>query len=287
MKSTPPSPFLFQFTDYRSFLKSHLDEQKKHSRTFTLGRWAKELGLANTAVLTNVLNGKRNPGPKVTEALVDYFGFRQKEEGYFRNLILLHKSRGNPTLHVHLREKIRNANPKAAAEILDDKSFSAISNWLYYAVREMVNLPDFLNDPDWIVERLFFKVPKKQAQKTLEDLVSLGLLIADKSGKITQKNSQITTTEDVRSEAIQRFHEAALNLSQRAVREVPVEKRDLSSITFPFCPEDLPRLKRKLEMFRKEILEIFERTNDGEEIYQLNLQLIPLTQESHKSRRKS
>lgn len=66
---------LYRFTDFRTFLRTHFEDKKKINKHWSYGRWSKKLGLKATASLTMIINGQRDPGPKVVEAFCRYFGF--------------------------------------------------------------------------------------------------------------------------------------------------------------------------------------------------------------------
>ena len=78
---------IFDYTDYRTFLKDHFQFKKLDQPQFSLGVWSKRLGVSSTAVLANILNGKRNPGEMISEKFITYFGFAPKEQQYFQDLI--------------------------------------------------------------------------------------------------------------------------------------------------------------------------------------------------------
>lgn len=268
---------IYSYTDYRTFLKSHYSEKREQNDSFSYGLWAKKLEMSSTAVLTNIINGKRNPGPQLQEKFVRYFKFNDDEQEYFSDLVKLHKVKGDPRLSLALKEKMSRKKIKGNFQFLDDTTFSAISSWHYYAIREMVALPQFQEDYDWIAKNLQFKVTPREIKKALEDLLELGLIERGENGELQSNDTLLKTSEDVASEGLRRFHEQMISNGKVSIREVPVNERDISGRTINIDEKNLPELKKLIREFRDKVSELFEESEYGTRTYQLNLQLFPLT----------
>jgi uncharacterized protein (TIGR02147 family) len=268
---------IFNYTDYRTFLKDYVQKKKEVQPTFSLGTWSKRLGISSTAVLVNILNGKRNPGGMISEKFVTYFRFTEKESQYFSDLISLTKVISEPRLSLALMEKMGRLHPDGTFKLLDDKTFSSISKWYYYALKEMVELPYFIEDAEWIKEHLEYEVSSKEIKKAIQDFLDLGLLKRDASGRLKVTTKTLRSTTDVSSEALKRFHEQVLENGKASIRKHGLLERDFSSRTINIREENLPMLKEYIKEFRDKVSELFEESVQSSRVYQINIQLIPLT----------
>lgn len=268
---------IFNYTDYRTFLKDYFKHRKEVQPSFSLGVWSKALGVSSTAVLVNVLNGKRNPGEMISAKFSNYFAFAPKEQQYFQDLIGLSKVQNDPRLSLALMEKMGRANPDGTFRLLDDQTFSAISKWFYYALREMVSLPHFKEDPDWIRDHLEYEVTSKEIKKAIEDLLKLSLLEKDNNGKLKATTRNISMSHDVASEAVKRYHEQVMENGKVSIRKHSLKERDFSSVTINIREENISALKEFLKEFREQVNELFEENAHSSRVFQLNMQLIPLT----------
>jgi uncharacterized protein (TIGR02147 family) len=270
---------IFQFTDYRSFLQAYFSDRKKNHKLWTYGVWAKKLGLKNSTSILKVLNGSREAGPEITEKLVSYFRFNEKERRYFEDLIRLSKVTHDPARKMAIMDRLRLQHPKRKFTLLDDKSFAAISRWWFYGIRQLTKLKVFRLDPDWIAARFRFKVSAKEISHALKTMEELGLI------KITQESAlslvltekSLNTTDDVSNEALKRFHEEVLTLAHASVRATPVAERQISGLTLAVKTEDLPRMKAFLRKMEDEFAVEFEAPKEGDQVYQLETALFPLT----------
>ncbi|MFL5814225.1 MAG: TIGR02147 family protein [Bdellovibrionia bacterium] len=270
-----PLPRVYEYSDFRLYLREVYKIRKSSSRHWTYDTWAKKLGLKSSSTLIMILQGSRNPGPKLAQALASSLELKPNEAHYFQDLISLEKAKKNPHLHVVLLERLRKQNPVRSFRMIDRDSFSAISNWYCYAIREMVDLKDFREDPEWIQARLHFKVSKKEITDAIESLLRLGLLERDENGFLKYAPGAVSTGNDLHNEGLKRFHEQTLENAKQALRLIDPKDREISGVTFTLNREDIPKAKEILRRAHHEILNIAAKSNaDG--LFQLETVLFPL-----------
>lgn len=264
------------FTDYRAFLAAHFQDLKRANPGYSYGRWAQKIGLKDTSSITKIIKGDREPGDQITNLVVKYFKFPDREAEYFRDLIRLSKIRRDPALKVLLLEKMARQNPSQTHRLLDEKTFSVISNWFCLPIREMTKLADFEESAEWIAQKLRFKVNARELKQALQNLIELGLLARDEQGRLQVADKQVTTSNDVQSEAIRRYHEQMLENAKHAVRSVDIAERELQAESLVMEFEDLEQAKAMIREFREKFSNSFERSQ-GDAVYQFQIQLFPLT----------
>lgn len=269
-------PCVTKFGDYRAFLIAHAQEKKRSNRRWTMGAWAKRMGLKTTSSLTKVVNGQRNPGPDITNKFIEYFSFSAEEADYFRDLVQLHKVKRDPRLSVVLMEKLQSQTGSNDFVFLDAQTFAVISDWYCYAIREMVQLDQFFEDSDWISRRLRFKVAPRQVRNAIKNLLAVGLLKRNAKGQLELHETRIDTTPDVAGEAVKRYHEQSLENAKLAVRTVEIHKREMTCTTFVTDSRLMPEAKAEIRKFRAKFAKLFERPK-GDSVYQLHLSYFPLT----------
>ena len=267
-------PQVYDYSHYRTFLKEYHQFQVGQKQGWSLGKWARQMDLGSTAVISNILKGARRPGPSVTKRLVRFFHFDKMEKDYFEALVQLDKVGTDPELTIMFMERLKNLQPKGEFKLLDDESFSAISKWYYYAIREMVAWPNFRPEAEWIKSRLIYNVDLPDIKEAIEVMVNLGVLKKTANG-LEQANKEIKTSEGIANEAIKRFHEQMLDYAKESVRISNVGRRYLGGRTLNISFDKLPEAMLFLQQFRHEFAQKFE--SEGDSVYQLNCQLFPLT----------
>jgi uncharacterized protein (TIGR02147 family) len=267
---------LQEFTDYRSFLLAHAQRAKQERSSFSLGHWARRLGLKDTSSLTKILNGDREPGDQMTERLVDYFKFNSREADYFRDLVRLSKIRRDPRLSVALLEKMAKKYPSGSFRQLDEKSFSLLANWFYLPLREMIRFEEFQESSDWINSNLQFHVGARDLRLAVETMLELNLLSRDEKGRLQVTDAQVVTQNDYASEAIKRYHEQMLEHAKLAIRKFSVDEREYQADCIIINTSNIPLAKQMIREFRKKLTESLEE-HSGDSVYQLQIQFFPLT----------
>ncbi len=61
------------------------------------------------------------------------------------------------------------------------------------------------------------------------------------------------------------------------LKQVPLEKREYTSITMAIDPKNIPRARRLIDRFQDKVVAILE-SGEPTEVYNMNVQLFPLTQ---------
>lgn len=275
---------VLDFTDYRAFLNAHFEDRKRANGGFSFGVWARLLGLKNSTSLLKILNGSRNAGPAVQEQLSQYFKFDERERAYFADLVQLSKVKSNSPLHGTLVERLSVRHTASRFLLLTGDQFAVMSDWWCYAIRQLTKLKSFESDARAISRRLRYSVTPKQVTNAVDRMVDLDMLEGELGGELKLVNEQVRTTEDVSNEAIKRFHEASFENCKQAVREVPIELRELGAAVFAFDQKDMPEAKKFLRSMFDQFEARFGTSPAPDQIYQLQIAFIPLTKELSQKR---
>jgi uncharacterized protein (TIGR02147 family) len=276
---------ILDYTDYRAFLNAHFEDKKRQNSHFSFGVWARALGLKNNTSLLKILNGQRNAGPAIQENLANYFKFDQRERAYFSDLVQLAKVKSDSPLHGTLIERLAVRHTASRFQVLTNAQFSVISDWWCYAIRQLTKLPSFVSDPTDIARHLRFAVTPKQVTTAIRRMTELKMLTAKDDGTLEATPEPVRTTYDVSNEAIKRFHEASFENCKKSVRDVPVEQREHSAYVFAFNDAEVPEAKEFLRSMVDQFEARFGSSKTPNQIYQLQLALIPLTKNVSKQRK--
>jgi len=73
----------------------------------------------------------------------------QRERGYFRSLVEFVNAKNNQKKNDAFN-RMMQFRRHIPLTFLDEKQYEFFSNWYYSAIRELISLPDFREDPEWI-----------------------------------------------------------------------------------------------------------------------------------------
>jgi uncharacterized protein (TIGR02147 family) len=156
-------------------------------------------------------------------------------------------------------------------------SYEFYGEWYLPVLREMISLPDFKEDPRWIAARIHGKLPPKAAAEGLAQLVSMGYVERGEDGRLKQTRPIIATDSEVRSDLLKRHQRDMMALAAEALDTQPRAERDMRVMTVAISRNQAHKIKARLTLLQKELMEIVAEDEPIEQVYQLNTQWFALT----------
>ena len=239
-------------------LTSEFNKRKQRNPNFSLRSFAKWLDIS-PAQLSQMMTGKRPFTIKSLKKISGRLGLSPSEEKSLFTSLLKHK-KFITTLE---QKKILN---------MQEDQFRLISDWYHLAILCLANLKGTPSDPRWIARRL--GISGEQANQALLRLERLGILQI--KPKLRQMSEPFEVISQTPSEAIRKYHKQNLNLAIEKIETVPNHLRQFQSISIPLDTKNLEPFKKLIDDFLDQAAELSEKCN-GNEIYNLNVQLFPVT----------
>jgi len=268
-------PMIYDFTDYRVYLRAIFEYEKEKENRWSLGRWTKKIGLKSTSSLSKVLNGEREPGIRVLAALEKDLDLGIQEQIYFQNMVLLHSSKTQESVRKHILKQMDVLRNDKGIGSLPLTAFSVISKWYHFTIREMTRLKGFKNNLSWIKEKILFDVSHEDLAHGIENLKTVGLLQETAGGlKVAQGN--LRTPDGLGSLAIRNMHCAHLDNAKEALGSVPSESRNYFAATLCFDSKKMEEARTVLRQFSHDFANQFDG-DLGDQVYQFQFQFFPVT----------
>lgn len=234
--------------------------RRQNNETYSLRAFARHTGLAPGS-LSEVFAGRRRLTWNTALKIADNLNLTPSERRTFLGRVSMECSPGKGT-------------GQTGREVqLDEDAFEAVARWPHYAVLSLLETRGFRSDPRWIGRRL--GLDPVEVRRILERLKRLAL-IEERDGRWVPCQDWVTTTHDVPSSALRTAHHGMLDRAAEALEEVEVELRDITYVTMAIDPDKLPLAKQLIKQFRRTMVEMLE-CGSQREVYNLNIQLIPLT----------
>lgn len=271
---------IFNYRDYRVFLKDSIALRRRKNQAFGVRQLAMQAGFKSPGALSMVVNEKRHLSIEAGERVAKALKLQGKEKNYFTDLVRENIC-STPRERSQLQERLLKIKNRANETSLQWKQYCFLSRWYYLAIYEMVSAQEFQESPAWIAQRLRASVPANEIQRTLEDLNVLGL-IQKVNGKWAQTEKALRTEDDVKEMAVRQYHESMIEQARNAL-ELPLEEREFGGLTVKVSKKDLAQVKRRIREFKNELNEALSQSSGEGEVYQLNLQFFPLTKSEKKN----
>jgi uncharacterized protein (TIGR02147 family) len=268
---------VFDYSDYRLFLNDFFADKKKSKSSFSARAFSRAAGLKAPGYLGLVIRGTRNLSPASIGAFAKALKLSPKETTYFKTLVLFNQTSIEADKEEYY-ERLQKLMPPITAKGLEKFQYEYFHHPYFVVIREMVALPHFQEDHEWIAGRLSPVVKPAEVKHAIAVLLRLKLLERDQSGKLKQKDSVVNTPAEVSSMELIKHNRDLLLLAQRALLTVPGPERDYTTLTIPLTQKSFPKIKAILQECRDRIIDyVNQGEGDFHEVYQLNIQLFPAT----------
>lgn len=272
-------PDIFAYIDYRTYMRDYYELAKQHTKVVSYRYLARRAGFSSPNFIKLVMDGQRNLGPESVESVAKAFDLDTEEARFFEMLVAFVQA-GTPELKSAAFEELASIRRFRSARRIETDMFEYLSHWYYPAIRELAARPDFQMDADWVSKQLWPRVPQARVRRALELLVDMELLRVSEDGSVSRGEPSLTTGHEVGSLAIGNFHRQMMAQAANSIESVARERRDISGLTACIPVELVGELKKRIHQFRESMLELCDSSTDGRVVYQLNVQLFPLSDES-------
>jgi uncharacterized protein (TIGR02147 family) len=274
------SVHIFEYLDYRLFLRDLYASQKAKSPAFSHRAFSRRAGLRSSNYLSLIMKGERDLSSEMAPRFAKACGLARREADFFCDLVAYGQAKTTEEKQ-RWHERLARFRKFRDAHRLAGEQSAYHAHWYMPALRELVCLPSFSEEPKWIAQALEPPISERQASDALVTLMRLGLLLRDAAGRLRQAQALLTTGPGPLSHHVFAFHHGMLDLAKRALDRLPREERDISSLTLSVTEASLPLLKQRIRELRQELLQLAEcESAPPERVVQINFQLFPLSRRS-------
>jgi len=269
-------PIIYDYVDYRLFLKDFYNEQKSSNKAFSFKYFANKAGFKSKSFIKLVIDGKKNLTEDSINKLNAVLKLNDKAFSYLCDLVAFNQSQSVQHRNFYF-DKIMQYNKRNAARKVLVQQYEIYSKWYFNAIRELVTILDFKEDYEILGKMLKPPISEKKAREAVDLLVKLGF-IEKKEGKYIQCEPIITTGDEVRSLAVTNFHIENLAIASKSIETVCSSDRDISCIVAGLSDDGFKLVKEEIQKFRKKILDIAALQTNVSYVYHLNFQILPVSE---------
>ena len=272
---------IYGYNDFRKYVKDCLVDAKKDNPAFTHRFLARKLGLFTSNLIMLVTQGKRNLSPTVRFKLSAVLKHTRKEAQYFEHMVGFLQSKTHDERDMHYAAMLaKKRSIKTAA--LEKQQYDYYTNWYNPVVRELVTSPDFKGNYKVLGKSVSPSITQEQARRSIELLLDLGLI--KKNGKrYVQTDPLVSTGPVVDSIAVANFHRKTARLAAESFDRHTRKERTITSCTITLSEDHFEMLKREIADLRKKALELAEEPVGSNRVYQMNMQLFPVSKNLKKA----
>jgi len=270
---------IFEYLDFRKFLKDYFEEKKIHCPFFSYKYFAGKAGFNNKGFMYNIINGLKKLSTSNVLKLCSALQLDKKECEYFRNLVAMNQA-SSPVEKDHFfkqMEGIKKQPKKPDVWIVRKDQYEFYSKWHHSAVRALIGMHQGQKDPAWFGRRLHPAISGREARRSIELLLRLGFISQKSDGFYALCSKTISTGQEVKGIALYNFYLQHTGLVSNAIKGLTKNCRRFEGVTLGISRQSYEKIGAEFESFVDKALSIAEQDKEADRVYQLMLQLYPLT----------
>jgi uncharacterized protein (TIGR02147 family) len=279
-------PKLGLFTDYRPYLKEYYEyrrEQTKGSlRPYSYGTFAAAADIKSPNYLKLIIDGQRNLSPEMarkfaramalgreeTEEFVALVDFTQAQEPIERNRYL------KVLADIRVRQQLKSGEIKA-------ETWEKVPSWVTWVLYALADQKNTRFDIGELFETLRGKARPDDIRRSLERLLEAGELVKNQvTGEISKGRELMSGSETVPVALVRKLQAELIYLSLESLFQDIPQDREFGTQTLALTEGEFEQLKFELRQFRKrwtKDVSVNRKTEKGDRVFQMNIQLFPVT----------
>lgn len=266
---------IYSYLDYRAFLTDYIKEKRESQGCHSFRYISNKVGI-DASNIAKVLQGKRHLSKNGVISFAKFCNLNNRETKYFETLVQLDKEK-KPECRNRIEEELLNIKYLSPQKVQNNQ-YEYYQKWHNTAILALLYYFDFQGDFKELGEMLDPQISETEAKESIQTLERLHLIKKDTNGIYTHTHELLSTGDEWCSIAIRSFQRETLRLALRSFETHNKNIRDISTATITISTENLQELRKATQEYRNRVLQIIDESDNPEHVYQLNIQLFPLTQ---------
>ena len=268
---------IYDYSDYRQFIKDYYETNKVKNSAFSYRYLAQKAGINSSPFFKFIIEGTRNLTKQTIIKTCIALKLDDKEAEYFENLVFFNQAKTLKEKNYFFDKLIGLQKLQKIKKITVDQ-YDYFNEWYHCIIRELVIIADIRNEKETtkIARLLKPSITAAQVNKSLRLLLELGFLKKE-NGRFVQTEPVLTTGPNIKNFQVIQFQIQMLKNAIEAFNLCKSEERLASSTTLGISEETYKNFVHKIRDFRNHLMEIARNDDNPEIVYQLNVNLFPLS----------
>jgi len=267
---------IYNYTDYRKFLRDRFAELKAENGYFTYRYIAAKAGFRSPGFFTQVLQSKSNLSDRLIPSLSQVFCLKPRDSHYFELMVHYNQAVSHVDKRYYFGKMV--ASKKGQVNTIGPDAYEFYDKWYYSAIRAILHYRPIDGDYKRLAKMVIPSITPAEAKKAIAVLCRLGFIEKSDADVYTITSKNITTGLNTDSVVINNFLINTLDIAKDAFYKFPKEKRSFSALTASVSDAGYEMIKKRIDEFRSELVELVKTDKGVDRVYQINFQLFPMTQ---------
>ncbi|SHM53129.1 TIGR02147 family protein [Fibrobacter sp. UWR3] len=279
MGEKKPLKKIFEYLDYREFLKDYYNAKKEANPAFSLRVFSDKIGFKAKDFISRVMNGDKNLSSQSIPKVASGLRLGKHETEFFIALVKFNQAETTEERNGAFGEMQAVLKVVRFAEkqhLLGHAQYMVYSHWRHLTIRSLIGMYGFDGDYEALARRVHPRITAEEAKASVKLLEDCMLIKKGKNGKYALTENAITTGDRTSKLALRGFHQDCLKLAADSIDRDPPGTRHISGLTLGISQEGYERIVERINAFRKEIALIAEEDENSDKVFQLQFALFPV-----------
>lgn len=272
---------IYNYIDYRKFLGETQVQIKTKRPEFTIRFIAGKAGYKSPGHITWIFQGKRNLPAKQIETFANIFKLGKKETEYFNAMVEFSHAKTTFIKKVCFERLV--SLQKSKKRIVGKDELKYWSKWYHSAIRELVAIRKISDNYREVARLLIPHITSQEAKKAIALLEKIGFIKKGENSFYYRVDDVIMSEENWKTMIIRQYQMDLMDLAKSSLDTIPKKDRDISVITLSISEKRFALIRERIKAFQQEIVTLAKTDDNPDRIYQLGLQLFPMSESSAKS----
>ncbi len=286
------APRVSDYMDYRQYLAGFFQYKRSQTassvRPYNYAAFSAGANIKSPNYLKMIIEGRRNLSEEMVLKFAKALGMNKEATEDF-DLLVSYGQATDPAVRNMFLKKLseHRVQVKLKSGELDKKTWDKIPSWAAWVIYAMVDQEGITYDTKTLRELLRGKASEDEIEQALQSLFKSGELVRDPEGQGVKKaHTLINAAEDVPVALVRKLQSQLMYLGLESLYQDAATEREFGTLTMCLTRQEFEEIKFKLRQMRKQINKdnsIARASSKGEKVYQLNIQLFPVSNATNKA----
>lgn len=284
--TTPQHPVLGEYTDFRQYLKDVYEYRRLTEstglRSYSYSTFSAAADIKSPNYLKLIIEGRRNLSEDMITRFAKALRLSRTDAEEFRALVRYGQA-VEPIERNQFLKELADLRARRAFEAghINQRSWDKVPGWIGWVLYAMADQRDVDFDPQ-VLQKLFrAKASPDDIRGSLEKLIESGELGRDpETGKVGKARDLIESPQDLPVPLIRKLQAELIYLGIESLFRDSPKDREFGAMTVAMTEEEFNQVRFELRQLRKRLQKdilVKRKSTKGERVYQLNVQLFPVT----------
>ena len=270
---------VFEYLDYREFLRDYYQSKKAANPAFSLRAFSDKIGFKTKDFISRVMQGDKNLSTQSIQKIVTGLKFGKREASFFEDLVWFNQAETmdeKNSWFQKMQNELKIVRFTEGQHQLAFYQYQVYSHWRHLVVRSLIGMYGFHGDFTSLAKSVHPTITIEEAKESVELLEKCNLVKKNEDGSYELVNKDITTGDRTSKIALRGFHQHCLALGAESIDRDPPTMRNISGLTLGISQAGYEKIVERMSAFRKEIAQIANEDKDADKVYQMQLLLFPI-----------